>query len=97
MQRKLLGASSADFEVTGQLLIKYLEFVKYSRKNRNAMRENIQTSEVLHNILIEFGIPMKPGRLRKMCLNESYNTVRVSKHMSDTFPTTHGMKQAHTL
>jgi len=41
MERKLLGAISADFDVTGQLLIIYLEFEKYSRKNRNAMRENI--------------------------------------------------------
>jgi len=55
------------------------------------------TSEVLHNIPIEFGIFMKPGRLRKMCLNESYNTVQVGKHMSDTFPTTTSMKQACTL
>jgi len=55
------------------------------------------TSKVLHNIPIEFGISMKPGRLRKMCQNESYNTVQVGKHMSDTFPTTIGMKQANTL
>ena len=42
---------------------------------------------------------MKQGRLRKMCLNESYNTVWVGKHtsMSDTFPTKNGMKQADTL
>jgi hypothetical protein len=28
--------------------------------------------EVLHNILIEFGVPMKLVRLIKMCLNETY-------------------------
>jgi hypothetical protein len=29
MQRKLLGIISVDFDVTGQLLIIYSEFVKY--------------------------------------------------------------------
>ena len=42
--------------------------------------------EVLYNILIEFGIPMKLVRLMKMCLNETYSNVRVGKHMSEMFP-----------
>jgi hypothetical protein len=29
--------------------------------------------EVLYNILIEFGVPMKVVRLSKMCLNETYS------------------------
>ena len=33
--------------------------------------------EVLYNILIEFGIPMKPVRLMKMCLNETHSRVWV--------------------
>ena len=32
--------------------------------------------EVLYNILIELGIPIKLLRLIKMCLNETYSTVR---------------------
>jgi hypothetical protein len=33
--------------------------------------------EVLYNILIEFGIPMKLIRLIKMCLNETYIKVHI--------------------
>jgi hypothetical protein len=33
--------------------------------------------EVLYNILIEFGVPMKLVGLIKMCLNETYSKVRV--------------------
>jgi hypothetical protein len=39
--------------------------------------------EVLYNILIEFGIPMKLGRLIKMCLKETYSKVRIGKQLSD--------------
>jgi len=42
--------------------------------------------EVLYNILILFGIPMKPVRLIKMCLAETSGRVRVAKNLSDLFP-----------
>jgi hypothetical protein len=48
--------------------------------------------EVLYNILIEFGIPMKLVMLVKMCLNETYSRVQVGKHFSDTFAIKNGMK-----
>jgi len=41
--------------------------------------------EVLYNILIDFGIPMKLERLIKMFLNEMYSRVWVGKHLSDMF------------
>jgi len=36
---------------------------------------------------------MKPIRLIKMCLNESYNKVHIDKCLSDAFPTQNGLKQ----
>ena len=42
--------------------------------------------EVLYNILIQFGIPMKLVRLIKLCLTETYSRVQVGTHLSQTFP-----------
>jgi hypothetical protein len=41
--------------------------------------------EVLYNILIEIGIPMKLVSLIKMCLNETYSEVRIGKHLLIVF------------
>jgi retron-type reverse transcriptase len=53
--------------------------------------------EVLYNILIEFGIPMKLVRLIKMCLIETYSKVHIGKHLSDSFPIQNGLKQGDAL
>jgi hypothetical protein len=53
--------------------------------------------EVLYNILIAFGIPMKLVRLVKMCLNETYSRVQVGKHLSDTFPIKNGLKKGEAV
>jgi len=53
--------------------------------------------EVLYNILIVFGIPMKLVRLIKMCLTETCSRVRVGKNLSDMFPIRNGLKQGDAL
>jgi hypothetical protein len=53
--------------------------------------------EVLYNILIKFGVPMKLVRLIKMCLNEMYSKVHVGKHLSDNFHTHHRLKRDDLL
>jgi hypothetical protein len=55
----------------------FVDFKKASDSYRN---------EVLHSILIEFGIPKKLVRLIKMCPNETYSRVQVGKYLSDMFP-----------
>jgi hypothetical protein len=53
--------------------------------------------EVLHNILMEFGNPMKLVRLIKCFLNETCDRVRLGKHLSDMFPTKNDLKQGDAL
>ena len=40
---------------------------------------------------------MKLARLIKMCLSETYSTVRVGKNLSDMFPIRDGLKQGDAL
>jgi len=53
--------------------------------------------EVLYNILIKFGIPMKLVRLIKMCLNETYCRVQVGKYLSDVCSIKNGLKEGDAL
>jgi hypothetical protein len=53
--------------------------------------------EVLYNILIEFGIPMKLVGLITMCLNETYSRVHIGKNLSDKFTVQNGLKQGDPL
>jgi hypothetical protein len=46
----------------------------------------------LYNILREFEVPMKLVWLIKMCLNETYDTVRIDKQLFDNFPIQNGLK-----
>jgi hypothetical protein len=40
---------------------------------------------------------MKLVKLIKTCLSETYNKVRIRKHLSDTFPIQNGLKQGDDL
>ena len=51
----------------------------------------------MYDNFIEFGIPMNLVRLIKICLNETYNRIRVGKHLSDMFPFRNGLKQEDAL
>ena len=53
--------------------------------------------EVLYNILIEVGISMKLVRPIRLCLNETYSRVRVSKYLTDTFPIMISSKKGDAL
>ena len=53
--------------------------------------------EVLYNILIEFGIPMKLVRLIKLCLTETYSRVQVGKNLSEMFLMRNSLKQGDAL
>ena len=51
----------------------------------------------MYYILIEFGIPMKPVRLIKICPKEAYSRFQVDKHLSDMFPVKNGLQKGDVL
>jgi hypothetical protein len=51
----------------------------------------------LYNILIEFGVPIKLVRPIKMCLNETYTKVHISKYLTKKIPIQNGLKQGDVL
>jgi hypothetical protein len=106
---KLLGIISVGLDVTDQLLIKYSAFVRCWRRSREYSETVRQLfidfkkaydsvrREVLYNILIEFGVPMKLVRLIKMFLNITYIKVRIGKLLPDRFHIHNGLRQGNAL
>jgi hypothetical protein len=94
---------SVGFNITDQLLISLSAFTRYCRKSGECKKTVHQLFidfkktydsvrlEVLYNILIEFGIPMKLVRLIEMCLNEKF------KHLSGSFLIQNYLKQGDAL
>jgi hypothetical protein len=94
------------FDASHQLLIIYSAFVKYLKKweyilvvSRASAINGLQKTydsfrkDVLFNILSKLGIPRKLVRLLKMCLNNTYSTVRVGKNLSKIFPINNSFKK----
>jgi hypothetical protein len=54
-------------------------------------------TEVLYNILLEFGITKKLVRLIKICLFETYSKFRIGRLLSGKFPIQNGLKQRDAL
>jgi hypothetical protein len=103
MQTKLLRITNVDFNVIGRRLIKFLSstgekvgavhqlFIDFKKAYDSVRRK------VLYNILNELGIPRELVGLIKMCLNETYSTVRTGKNVSDKFPIQNCLKQGDAL
>jgi hypothetical protein len=53
--------------------------------------------EVLYNIIIEFGVPMKLISLIKICLNETFSKVCIGKYLFYKFNTQNNLKQGDAL
>jgi hypothetical protein len=81
------------FDVADQLLIRLLhssgigeELSVYETRHKVFVLLNkaydSERREVLHNNLIEVGVPLKLVRLIKMCLNETYSKICVGKQLS---------------
>jgi len=66
-------------------------FIDFKKANDSIRRE------VLYNILIEFGIPMKLVRLRKTRPNEIYSKAQVGKYLSDMLPIKNDLNQGDAL
>jgi hypothetical protein len=97
-----------DFEVIDQLLIRYSAFITCWRKweyNGTVQQLFVDfkkacdsiSREVLYNILIQVGIPLKLLRLNKICLDETYSRVCTGRSMSDVFPFQNVVKQVDVL
>jgi hypothetical protein len=99
---KLLETISVDFNVTDQLLIRFSAFIRYWRKKWE-YNDTVQQlfidfkktydavrRQILYNIHIEFGIPVKLVRLIEMCLIGTYSKVLIDKYLSDSFPIQNG-------
>jgi hypothetical protein len=94
----VIGVIVVGFDEIDQLLIRLFAFVTYWRKkweyNETVHQLFIDFKkaydsvrrEVLYNIPIEFGVPMKLVRLIKVCINETYSEVCIGRHLSDSFP-----------
>jgi hypothetical protein len=100
MQRILLEIISVDFDVIDHIFCihqileekwEYSETVHQLFIDFKEAYDSVRR-EVLYNILMESGIPMKLVELIKLCLNKTYSRVQADKHLPDMFPIKNGLK-----
>jgi hypothetical protein len=109
MQVKLLGIINLDLDVIGQRLVRLFYIRQILEKkwecngtvhqlfiDFNKAYDSVRR-EVLYNIVIEFGITRKLVGLIRICLNETYSTLRTGKFQSDKFSIQYGLKQGDAL
>jgi hypothetical protein len=87
------GLKPATFWLVAQCLRQLQQILKKKLKNSKAVHclfteckkayDTVRT-EVLYNILLEFGVNMKLVRLVKMNLNETFSKVRAGNYLSDS-------------
>jgi hypothetical protein len=98
---------SVCFDVTVQLLIRFIAFVRQYRKmgvqydSTSAIQDFQKVYVLVRNRVLnnneQCWVPMTTIRLIKMCLNEMNNKMCICKHLSDNFPIQNGLKQGDSL
>ena len=86
---------SKNKQVTSAVILSFLVLLYFGRLLHLCFHSI--SKEVLYNILILYGFPMKIVRFIKICLNERYSRVRVGKNLSHLFPIKNGLKQGVAL
>jgi hypothetical protein len=110
MRRRLLGDHQCGFQCNRSRADHILCICQIFEKKKWVYNEEVHQlfvdfkkpydsvrREVIYNIVIEFGIPMKMVRLIEMCLTETYSRVWVGKNLSDIFPSRNRLKKGDTL
>ena len=77
-----------------QILIDLVDGVKYQIVSLNVAYISFVSAIIFS---LSLGVPKKLVRLIKMCLIETYSTVRVGKNLSDMFPIRNRLKQGDAL
>ena len=82
-----------DFDATCQ----YSAFVKYLRKNGNAMKQFINYLYTSRRLMIQLEgrscVIFSFSNIIKMCPSETSSKIRVGKHFSDVFHIKNALKQ----
>jgi hypothetical protein len=106
---KLLGITSADFDVVNQLLIRFSSFIRYWRKkweyngivlplfiDLQKVCDSVRR-EICYDVLTELCTPMKIVRQIMTCLNETYSQMCIANTLPDALPIRNDLKPGDAL